>query len=119
MFGEAGHAYVYFTMGLHHCLNITTESTGTPGAVLIRALEPNKGLDEMMRNRGVKDALRIANGPGNLTLVMMIDRSFEGDDLVSSSSALHRKGQEDRQDRYQEKSGDKQRNYSHVALLRR
>jgi DNA-3-methyladenine glycosylase len=53
MFGEAGHAYVYFTYGFHHLLNITTESPGTPGAVLIRALEPREGVGEMARNRGV------------------------------------------------------------------
>ena len=40
MFGEPGHAYIYFTYGNHFCLNVTTEQSGTPGAVLIRTLNP-------------------------------------------------------------------------------
>jgi DNA-3-methyladenine glycosylase len=84
MFGPPGHAYVYFTMGMHHCLNVTTEPTGIAAAVLVRAVEPVEGIDEMRRNRGVEDILRLASGPGNLTKALGIDRSLNGEDLITS-----------------------------------
>ena len=67
MFGPAGHAYVYFTYGMHFCFNVVTEPAGTPGAVLIRGLE---GLDH-------------ANGPARLCRAMHIGRVHNGLDLTS------------------------------------
>ena len=84
MYGPPGHAYVYFTMGMHHCLNITTETEGIAAAVLIRAIEPTEGVDEMKRNREVEELHRLASGPGNLTKAMRIDRSLNGEDVVNS-----------------------------------
>jgi DNA-3-methyladenine glycosylase len=84
MFGEAGHAYVYFSYGNHWLLNFTTEVEGQPGGVLIRALEPAEGVEEMRRNRGISEVVRLANGPGRLTKAMSIDGSFNGEDLVKS-----------------------------------
>jgi DNA-3-methyladenine glycosylase len=84
MFGEAGHAYVYFSYGNHWCLNITAEPEGQPGAVLIRALEPVEGIRQMVRNRGITDLGRLTNGPGKLTKALSIDGSFNGEDLVRS-----------------------------------
>jgi len=84
MFGPAGRAYVYFTMGMHYCLNITTEPEGTAAAVLVRALEPREGIETMRRNRGTADVRRLTSGPGNLTEALMIDRSLNGEDLVTS-----------------------------------
>ena len=84
MFGPPGHAYVYFTYGFHHMLNFTTESEGTPGAVLIRAIEPIHGLETMTKNRGVSDLRRLVNGPGNLTKALAIDRTLNGEDLTRS-----------------------------------
>jgi len=84
MFGDAGHAYVYFTMGMHYCLNITTESPGEAGAVLLRAIKPVEGVEEMARNRGLRDDIHIADGPGRLTKALDIDRRLNGEDLVSS-----------------------------------
>jgi len=84
MFGPAGHAYVYFTMGAHFCLNITTEGEGTAGAVLVRAIQPFEGIERMEKNRGVKEVVRLASGPGNLTRALRIDRSLNGEDMISS-----------------------------------
>ena len=67
MFGPPGHAYVYFTMGVHHCLNVTTEKEGVAAAVLIRAVQPLEGVEVMKGNRGVTELTRVASGPGNLT----------------------------------------------------
>jgi DNA-3-methyladenine glycosylase len=84
MFGPAGHAYVYFTMGAHFCLNITTEPGGTPAAVLIRALEPVEGIMEMKVSRRLDEITRLASGPGNLTKALQIDRGLNGEDIVRS-----------------------------------
>ncbi len=66
MFGSAGHAYVYFTYGMHYCLNVTAEIPGTAGAVLLRALEPLAGMD-LMRARGDHDPeSRLLSGPGKI-----------------------------------------------------
>ena len=67
MFGEAGHVYVFFSFGIHWCLNFTTEAEGEPGAVLIRALEPVHGLDAMRARRGLEDTRLLCSGPGRLT----------------------------------------------------
>jgi DNA-3-methyladenine glycosylase len=66
MFGAAGHAYVYFTYGMHYCLNVTADRTGTAGAVLLRALEPLSGID-LMRSRGDQGPEpRLLSGPGKI-----------------------------------------------------
>jgi DNA-3-methyladenine glycosylase len=66
MFGPAGHAYVYFTYGMHHCLNVVADRPGQAGAVLLRALEPLAGVD-LMRSRGDHGPeARILSGPGKI-----------------------------------------------------
>jgi DNA-3-methyladenine glycosylase len=86
MFGPAGCAYVYFTMGVHYCLNVTTELPGDPGAVLLRAIEPVEGVSQMVRNRGVDAPVHVADGPGRLTRALGIDRRFNGEDLTISDA---------------------------------
>lgn len=82
MFGPGGHAYVYFTYGMHHCLNVVTGGTGEASAVLIRALEPLEGLQLMRRRRGVSETLRLARGPGCVARALGLDRRHDGLDLT-------------------------------------
>lgn len=82
MFGQPGHAYVYFTYGMHHCLNITTEPAGHPGAVLIRAVQPVKGIETMQRRRGTQQVKSLANGPANLTEAFAVTKALNGHDLT-------------------------------------
>ncbi len=69
MYGPPGHAYVYFTYGMHHCLNFVTRREGVPQAVLVRALEPGPGVGR-------------CGGPGLVCRAFDIDRSLNGIALV-------------------------------------
>ena len=92
MFGPAGYAYVYFTMGAHFCLNVTTEEEGTAAAVLLRAIQPLEGAEMMKENRRVQEVTRLASGPGNLTRALGVDRALNGEDMVTSSRLFIEKG---------------------------
>jgi DNA-3-methyladenine glycosylase len=83
MFGPAGHVYVYFTYGMHHCMNVVTGRTGEGSAVLLRAAEPLEGLDEMARRRGTDDPRTLCSGPGRLCQALGIAREENGLDLVT------------------------------------
>ena len=84
MFGEGGHAYVYFSYGFHWCLNVSTEQSGTAGAVLIRAIEPIGGTERMRQNRGLQTDVHLTDGPGRLTRALEVGSAFNGEDLVAS-----------------------------------
>jgi len=81
MFGKAGFAYVYFIYGNHHCLNVTTEPEGVPGAVLIRAVEIVDGLELARKNRKARSNVELSNGPGKLTKALNISKVHNGLDL--------------------------------------
>jgi DNA-3-methyladenine glycosylase len=82
MFGEPGHAYVYFTYGMHYCLNVTTEPAGQAGAVLIRAVQPIKGIVEMKNRRGTGHVKDLSNGPAKLTQAFAVTKALNGHDLT-------------------------------------
>ena len=82
MFGDPGRAYVYFTYGNHYCLNVTTQKAGTPGAILLRALEPVEGIDVMRRFRPNVPDSELTNGPGKLTKALAIDKSLNEQDMT-------------------------------------
>jgi DNA-3-methyladenine glycosylase len=84
MFGPAGHAYVYFTYGMHHCLNVVTGPRGRADAVLIRALEPIEGLTLARRRRGAVPIERLMRGPGCVAQALGLDRRHDGLDLTRS-----------------------------------
>jgi DNA-3-methyladenine glycosylase len=89
MYGPPGRAYVYFTYGMHYCLNVVCEREGVAGAVLLRALEPKVGLEAMARlrgevARGPGGEIRIrllASGPARLAQALAVDRRLNGAEL--------------------------------------
>lgn len=80
MFGPFGHAYVYFTYGMHYCFNVTTGPEGSGAAVLIRAVEIIEGLETAQQNRPMPGIL-LTNGPAKLCQALAIDKSFNGHSL--------------------------------------
>jgi DNA-3-methyladenine glycosylase len=82
LFGPPGHAYVYFSYGIHSLLNAVAEPEGTGAAVLIRALEPVEGLDVMRRRRGVERDTELCSGPAKLTQALEIGLSLNGSSLL-------------------------------------
>ena len=83
MFGPAGHLYVYFTYGMHWCANVVTDRRGEPGAVLLRAVTPLRGVPTMRARRpaAVRDR-DLANGPAKLARVFDLTGRHDGADLV-------------------------------------
>ena len=82
MFGPPGHLYVYFTYGMHFCMNVVTGRNGEGSAVLLRAAEPLTGLPEMARRRATEDPRLLCAGPGRLTEALGIARADNGIDVV-------------------------------------
>lgn len=81
MFGPAGHLYVYFTYGMHYCMNVVTGPDGHGAGLLIRAVEPLEGLEIMQRNRNFRPDRELTNGPGKVTQALGVNRELAGHDL--------------------------------------
>jgi DNA-3-methyladenine glycosylase len=82
LFGGPGHAYVYFSYGVHSLLNAVAEEPGTGAAVLIRALEPVEGIELMRARRGLSRTEDLCSGPGKLTQALAIGLDLNGTSLV-------------------------------------
>lgn len=81
MFGPPGHLYVYFTYGMHYCMNIVTGNKGEGSAVLLRAVEPLSGWETLRtKRRGVAD-IQLTNGPAKLCQALGIDRTRNGHNI--------------------------------------
>jgi DNA-3-methyladenine glycosylase len=111
MFGPPGYAYVYLVYGMYDCLNVVTEPSGTPAALLIRAVEPLEGVELMRLDRAARagsrhrgrapdrheadaervgqlDSHRLASGPGLVGAAFGLDRGWTGTDLCDPVSPL-------------------------------
>ncbi len=92
LFGPAGHAYVYSIYGRYYCMNISCEAEGQAGCVLLRALEPLAGLEQMARNRGLAEGVKpwlLTSGPSRLCQALGLTRAeHNGVDLLDAASAL-------------------------------
>ena len=88
MWEQPGQSYVYFTYGMHFLFNVVTEKEGTPGAVLIRALEPLRGLEIMKKNRPA-ELKNLTNGPAKLTRALAITTQENRLDLTRKESKLY------------------------------
>ena len=93
MFGPPGHAYVYFTYGMHWCLNIVAHDPGSAGAVLIRAGEVVAGIEAARARRPTARVDRdLARGPARLAAALAVTRDLDGVDLLDPASALRLSG---------------------------
>lgn len=89
MFGPPGRAYVYRIYGLHWCLNFVCSAPGeTGGAVLLRAIAPQVGVETMVARRGASDLLRLCAGPGRLCQALGVTGELDGAPLDAPPFAL-------------------------------
>jgi len=85
MFNQGGIAYVYLCYGIHHLFNVVTNHMDVADAVLIRALEPIVGIEQMKKRRGkITNEFQLTSGPGKLSKAMGIDRNLNGKSLLES-----------------------------------
>ena len=97
MFEEVGRAYVYFTYGMYFCFNVVARNPKVEaGAVLIRAIHPEKGIDIMEKNRGKTKEENFTNGPAKLTQALNITKKQYGIDLTRDSNLFIAEGLEER-----------------------
>ncbi len=89
MYGPPGHAYIYFTYGIHWMLNTVTEAEGFPAAVLLRAIQPVEGLEEISARRAGVPPAHWTDGPGKLCRALGLDGRQNGLSLCDPSGELY------------------------------
>ncbi|MGI0083425.1 MAG: DNA-3-methyladenine glycosylase [Nitrosopumilaceae archaeon] len=95
MFGQVGMAYVYFTYGMHYCMNVVAKNNDNQaGAVLLRALVPKQGINFMIKQRRTDEISNLTSGPAKLTQALQITKKQYGEDLTKLSSLFITEGVE-------------------------
>lgn len=89
LFGPPGHAYVYFSYGMHWCLNTTTGVEGRGEGCLLRAAEPVRGIPLMRQRRGGQPDRELLRGPARLAQAIGLDGTWSGRDLCAPDGVLH------------------------------
>jgi DNA-3-methyladenine glycosylase len=92
MYAAGGTAYVFFVYGMHHQFNVVTGPEGLPHAVLVRAVEPDEGVETMRARRPVPQERELTSGPGKLCRALGIDLTFDGEDLTRGRVWLEEAG---------------------------
>jgi DNA-3-methyladenine glycosylase len=92
MFGEGGHAYIYFVYGMHYQFNVVASGKEIPHAVLIRAVEPVEGIEWMKVRRGMEYGVNLTNGPGKLCQALGIDLDLNAMDLTGDRIWIEKLG---------------------------
>lgn len=88
LYGPPGHAYVYFTYGMHWLFNFVTRPKGQPEAVLLRAIHPTQGLDIIAKRRGHQPSKRWTDGPAKVTQALAIDGRHNRFDLTTPEAII-------------------------------
>ncbi|MWY81646.1 DNA-3-methyladenine glycosylase [Francisella tularensis] len=88
MYAQAGTSYVYFTYGMHYCFNVVTADVGIGEAILIRALEPIAGIEQMQLNRSKTKLIDLCSGPAKLTQALNINLKDNGINLLDKDSSI-------------------------------
>jgi len=88
MYGPPGHAYVYFTYGMHWMLNFVVEAVGFPAAVLIRGIVPTEGIERIAARRAGQPREHWTDGPGKICMALAINRAQNGADLCMPEAEL-------------------------------
>jgi DNA-3-methyladenine glycosylase len=99
MFGPPGYLYVYFTYGMHYCMNVVTGREGEGSAVLLRAAEPLEGVEEMARRRGVANPRLLLAGPARMCEAFGVSWEHNGLDLADGGAMHLERGDRVRGDR--------------------
>ncbi len=94
LYAKAGTLYVYMVYGMYYCLNIVTEKKDFPSAVLIRAVEPAEGIEQMRKARGTHALHHLASGPGKLCMAFGIGKAMNGENIFGKEIYIEDRGEQ-------------------------